>query len=211
MASKSIQAKNELFSTIWKAATQVKHGKWIGSQQFMAYFLWMLFYRFISENIIEYVNKQQREAWELDFDYAKMSDEDAEEWKDIIVETKGFFIYPSQLFQNVVKNCHNDPDYNVTLHNIFKAIENSAQWTASEADVKGLFDDFQVNNQVLWTTVDERNKILSYLTQTVAELDMWDHELDMFWDAYEYLIGMYAADAGKGGGNSLLHKKCLSY
>jgi len=199
MATKSIQAKNELFSTIWKAATQVKHGKWISSQQFMAYFLWMLFYRFISENIIEYVNKQQQEAWEIDFDYTKMSDEDAEEGRDVIVETKGFFILPSQLFQNIVKNCHRDPNYNVTLHNIFKAIENSAQWTASEADVKWLFDDFNVNNQVLWTTVDERNKILSYLTQTVAELNMWDHELDMFWDAYEYLIGMYAADAGKWG------------
>lgn len=199
MATKTIQAKNELFSKIWKAATQVKHWKWISSQQFMAYFLWMLFYRFISENITEYVNKQQHEAGEIDFDYTKMSDADAEEWKDIIVQEKWFFIKPSQLFQNVVKHCSTDEDYNTILHNIFRAIENSAQWTESESDVKGLFDDFNVSSQVLWTTVEERNKILSYLTHTVDELDLWEHDIDVFGDAYEYLIGMYAADAGKWG------------
>lgn len=197
MATKNIQAKNALFSKIWDAA-QLVHGKGVNSQQFMSYFLCMLFYRFISENITEYVNKQQREAWELDFDYTKMSDEDAEEWKDIIVAEKWFFIYPSQLFQNIVKNCHNDPDYNVTLHNIFKAIENSAQWTPSQNDVEWLFDDFVVTSKTLWATVADRNKRLAFLTQKVNELDLWNHEIDVFGDAYEFLISKYAADAGKG-------------
>lgn len=199
MATKSIQAKNELYNKIWKAACDVVHGKWVGTWDFMAYFLCMMFYRFISENITDYVNKQQKEYWEADFDYTKMSDEDAEEWKDIIIAEKWFFIAPSQLFQNVVKKCDYDKNYNVTLHNIFTAIENSAQWTPSEDDVKGLFYDFDTKNEKLWATVDERNEILASLTHTIESLNLGENELDVFWDAYEYLIGMYAANAGKWG------------
>ena len=163
----------------------------------------MLFYRFISENLTDYINREEQKTGNKDFDYAKLSDEEAELGRKETVEEKGFYILPSELFENVRKKAKNDNDLNITLDTIFNNIENSAKGTASEDDVKGLFDDLDVNNKKLGNTVVERNSNLVKLLDSIGELkigDYKDNTIDAFGDAYEYLMTMYASNAGKSGG-----------
>lgn len=159
----------------------------------------MLFYRFISENLTYHLNKEEHEAGNTDFNYADLADEDAEYGREATVEEKGFFILPSQLFCNVRKNAANDADLNETLETVFKAIEGSAIGFESEDDIKGLFDELNVNSN----NDAQRNAKLTELLNTIGELELGnfdDHSIDLFDDAYEYLMGMYASQAGKSGG-----------
>jgi type I restriction enzyme M protein len=150
-----------------------------------------------------YINKKQNEAGEKDFDYANLSDEKAENAKEIILEEKGFFIYPSELFQNIQKRVASDTNLNETLEKIFKNIESSANGTPSESDLKGLFDDIDVNSNKLGASVPKRNELLGKLITAIGDLKLGDYNdntIDIFGDAYEYLMTMYAANAGKSGG-----------
>jgi type I restriction enzyme M protein len=163
----------------------------------------MLFYRFISENLSAYINEKQKEAGEKDFDYASLSDEKAEVARNVILEEKGFFICPSELFENVRKRAVEDTNLNETLETIFKNIEASAQGTDSESDMKGLFDDLDVNSNKLGATVVRRNEKLVKLLGAIGDLPIaayGNNSIDLFGDAYEYLMTMYAANAGKSGG-----------
>jgi type I restriction enzyme M protein len=172
--------------------------------EFKQYVLDMLFYRFISENITKYINKLNHDAG-VDEDYAAMEDSIiGEEDKAEIVKEKGFFIYPSELFCNVQKKAKNNPNINETLQKVFDNIENSAKGTASETDMKGLFDDIDVNSDRLGLTVEDRNKRLCNILEDIASFNLdYDYEnaqIDIFGDAYEYLMNMYASGAGKSGG-----------
>ena len=140
----NIQQREELHRTIWAMADDLRGQA--GGWEFKAYVLGTLFYRFISENLTDYINKLQAEAGVEGFDYAAMSDEEAEEARDMMVAEKGFFILPSQLFQNVCKHCEQDENLNMTLAKVFKEIEGSAIGTASEDDMKGLFSDILAND-----------------------------------------------------------------
>lgn len=140
----NIQQREELHRTIWAMADDLRGQA--GGWEFKAYVLGTLFYRFISENLTDYINKLQAEAGVEGFDYAAMSDEEAEEARDMMVTEKGFFILPSQLFQNVCKHCEQDENLNMTLAKVFKEIEGSAIGTASEDDMKGLFSDILAND-----------------------------------------------------------------
>lgn len=167
---------------------------------FKQYVLGTLFYRFISENLTKYINDNEPNG---DFDYAKISDAQAEFGRQDTVKEKGFYILPSELFFNVVKNAKNDPNLNETLSKIFKNIESSAHGTESEDDIKGLFDDLNVNSNKLGGTVEQRNKKLRELLESIANLPLgnyMDNSIDLFGDAYEYLMAMYASNAGKSGG-----------
>lgn len=193
--------RNELHKTIWNIATELRGA--IDGWDFKQYVLGTLFYRFISENLTNYINKSERDTGNLDFDYATISDEDAEYGRVQTIEEKGFYILPSELFCNVVKNAKNDPNLNVTLDNIFKNIEDSAVGYESEDDMKGLFADFDVNNNKLGSSVELRNKLLVKLLNEVANLKLGnyqDNTIDVFGDCYEYLMSMYASSAGKSGG-----------
>ena len=159
----------------------------------------MLFYRFISENLTKYINDNEEAE---DFDYTKLPDKEAEYGRKSILSDKGFYILPSELFVNVVKNAKNDPNLNETLSRVFKNIETSAYGTASEDDIKGLFDDFNVNSNKLGNTVEQRNKKLTELLESIANLKLGnysDNTIDAFGDAYEFLMKMYASNAGKSG------------
>ncbi len=159
-----------------------------------------MFYRFISENLTNYINKLEPDD---NFDYGKLSDEQAEYGRADTLKEKGFYILPSELFVNVRKKAKNDKDLNVTLNNIFNNIENSAKGTDSEEDMKGLFDDIDVNSNKLGNTVSERNAKLVKLLDAVGDLPLGnyhDNTIDLFGDAYEYLMTMYASNAGKSGG-----------
>src|SRR5699024_7025662 len=164
----------------------------------------MLFYRFISENLTAYINKHEHEAGETGFDYADLSDEDAEFGREDTVAEKGFYILPSELFVNVRKRAANNPNLNETLQAVFKNIEGSALGTDSEDDLKGLFDDLDVNSSKLGNTVARRNEKLVKLMDAIGELplggDYNGNSIDLFGDAYEYLMTMYASQAGKSGG-----------
>jgi type I restriction enzyme M protein len=163
----------------------------------------MLFYRYISENITAYINAGEWEAGNNEFDYVKLSDEEAEQVRDEMVRTKGFFILPSELFENVRTRAKNDDNLNETLEQIFSNIEASAQGTESEYNFKGLFDDIDVNSNKLGNTVTKRNEKLVKLLNSVSEMKLGDYQdntIDAFGDAYEYLMGMYASNAGKSGG-----------
>jgi len=201
MDNKKEQERAELHRTIWGIANDLRGS--IDGWDFKQYVLCMLFYRYISENLTNYINKGEIEAGNKDFDYSKLDDETAKQDKDSIVTEKGFFISPSELFCNLKDKADKDENLNVTIEKIFKNIENSAIGTASEPDFKGLFEDFNVNNNKLGATVAERNKRLVKLINGVASMKLGnyqDNTIDVFGDAYEFLMGMYASEAGKSGG-----------
>ncbi|HJJ07860.1 MAG TPA: type I restriction-modification system subunit M [Bacilli bacterium] len=192
--------REELHKTIWKIANDLRGS--VDGWDFKQYVLGLLFYRFISENIENYVNVNQRKAGLENFEYRNISDEEALLGKTQILEEKGFFILPSELFCNVRKNADKNENLNVVISNIFNNIESSARGTASEDDVKGLFDDFTIDNK-LGNTVDERNEKLVKLLNAIGDLNFGDYEdnnIDLFGDAYEFLMTMYASSAGKSGG-----------
>ena len=162
-----------------------------------------MFYRYISENITAYINSGEVEAGNIDFDYVKMADEEAEEAREGLVQEKGFFILPSELFCNVRARASLDENLNETLEQVFRHIEESAQGSQSENSFAGLFDDFDVNSNKLGSTVAKRNERLVKLLDGVAAMNLGsvkDHDIDAFGDAYEYLMTMYASNAGKSGG-----------
>ena len=153
----------------------------------------MLFYRYISENFVKFVNEGEIEAGNKDFDYAKLDDEDAEEAREDLVQSKGYFILPSQLFCNVKEKAPNNENLNETLESVFRNIEGSAQGHDSEDDFKGLFDDIDVNSNKLGGTVAKRNEKLVKLLNSVADMKLGDYQdntIDAFGDAYEFLMGM---------------------
>ena len=196
------QERAELHKTIWKIANDLRGS--VDGWEFKAYVLGSIFYRFISENISDYFNKRMHDLGHADFNYADMTDEVAKGGKNDAVQTKGFFMLPSQLFENVVKGCEKDENLNERLTAIFRSIEASAQGTASEDDLRGLFSDFSVDSAALGSTVIKRNQLLAKVLQTVAQMDLGskydDTENDTVGDTYEYLMQMYAANAGKSGG-----------
>ena len=198
----TMQERAELHKTIWKIANDLRGS--VDGWEFKAYVLGSIFYRFISENICDYFNDRMHEAGYADFNYADMPDDDAIGGKDDAVQTKGFFMLPSQLFQNVVKNAENDENLNEHLSAIFRAIEASAQGTESEDDLRGLFSDFSVDSAALGSTVIKRNQLLAKVLKTVATMDLGskynDTDNDTFGDTYEFLMQMYASEAGKSGG-----------
>ena len=163
----------------------------------------MLFYRFISENLTSFINKEEQRTGNTNFDYAKISDKDAEFGRNDTVKEKGFFILPSELFINVQKKAKNDDNLNETLSKVFKNIENSAKGTDSEDDLKGLFDDIDVNSNKLGGTVQKRNEKLVKILESIGGLKLGEYQdntIDTFGDAYEFLMTMYASNAGKSGG-----------
>lgn len=199
--NKKEQERAEVHRTIWNIANDLR-GR-VDGWDFKQYVLGMLFYRYISENLTSYINKRMVEAGFVDFDYVNMSDEEAENAREEMVSTKGFFILPSELFQNILQKAPQDDNLNVTLENIFKNIEHSATGTLSEDNFKGLFDDFDPNNKRLGETVPKRNENLVKLINGINSMnlgDVKDNTIDTFGDAYEYLLGMYASFAGKSGG-----------
>ncbi len=201
MNNKKEQEREELHKTIWKIANDLRGS--VDGWDFKQYVLGLLFYRFISENIEHYVNENQRKAGLSNFEYRNISDEEALLGKKQILEEKGLFILPSELFCNIRKNAKNNENLNVTIANIFDNIESSARGTASENDVKGLFDDFDVKGNKLGNTVEEKNEKLVKMLDAIGDLKLGDYQdntIDTFGDAYEFLMTMYASNAGKSGG-----------
>ena len=191
----------ELHKTIWRIANDLRGS--VDGWDFKTYVLGMLFYRFISENLTAYINKGEHEAGDASFDYTKLPDSQAEFARNEVVAEKGFYILPSDLFTNVRERAANDENLNETLERVFKNIEASALGTDSEDDIKGLFDDLDVNSNKLGSTVAKRNQKLAKLLDAIGDLPLgrWeDNSIDLFGDAYEYLMQMYAANAGKSGG-----------
>ena len=191
----------ELHKTIWRIANDLRGS--VDGWDFKSYVLGMLFYRFISENLTVYINKGEHEAGESDFNYARLPDAEAEFGRKETVAEKGFYVLPSELFQNVRERAAKDENLNETLQRVFKNIEGSAVGTDSEDDLKGLFDDLDVNSSKLGNTVAKRNEKLVKLLDAIGDLPLGnfeDNSIDLFGDAYEYLMQMYASQAGKSGG-----------
>ena len=199
--NKKEQEREELHRAIWAIADELRGA--VDGWDFKNYVLGTMFYRYVSENLTAYINDGEAAAGNTDFDYAKMSDADVEEAREGLVEEKGFFILPSELFCNVRAKAANDENLNETLERVFNHIEESAKGSQSEASFAGLFDDFDVNSNKLGSTVAKRNERLAKLLDGVAEMNLGsvkDHDIDAFGDAYEYLMTMYASNAGKSGG-----------
>lgn len=191
------QQRQALQSQIWKIANEVRGA--VDGWDFKQYVLGALFYRFISENFSNYI-----EAGDESVNYAELSDDIiTAEIKTDAIKTKGYFIYPGQLFVNVVAKAKDNDNLNTDLAAIFKDIEASAGGFASEPDIKGLFADFDTTSNRLGNTVADKNTRLAAVLNGVAGLDFGDFEgsqIDLFGDAYEFLISNYAANAGKSGG-----------
>ena len=198
---KKEQEREELHKAIWSIADDLRGS--VDGWDFKQYVLGMMFYRYISENLTNYINAGEREAGDADFDYAKLSDEEAEPAREELVQEKGFFILPSELFSNVRTRAKDDENLNETLERVFNNIENSAKGSESEDDFSGLFDDLDVNSNKLGATVAKRNDKLVKLMNGVGEMKLGnyqDNTIDAFGDAYEFLMSMYASNAGKSGG-----------
>lgn len=200
----STAQRQELQNKIWKIANDVRGS--VDGWDFKQFVLGTLFYRFISENFTNYI-----EGGDESIDYAKLSDDViTPEIKDDAIKSKGYFIYPSQLFVNVAKTANTNPNLNTDLKDIFDAIESSANGYPSEPDIKGLFADFDTTSTRLGGTVPDKNTRLAAVLKGVEELNFGksglsagrfeDHQIDLFGDAYEFLISNYAANAGKSGG-----------
>lgn len=214
--TKKEQERDELHRAIWAIADDLRGS--VDGWDFKSYILGFMFYRYISENLTTKINKDEWDAGDLDFDYAKLSDEDAEIAREDMVQTKGFFILPSELFCNVRRDAKDTEatfknkdgnirsvveNLNEKLEMVFQNIENSANGSESEDDFKGLFDDIDVNSNKLGATVAKRNDKLVKLLDGIGEMKLGDFQentIDAFGDAYEYLMGMYASNAGKSGG-----------
>jgi type I restriction enzyme M protein len=191
----------ELHKTIWRIANELRGS--VDGWDFKTYVLGILFYRFISENLTNYLNEHQKRTGDSSFDYTELDDANAEFGRKNTVQEKGFFILPSELFINVRKEAKGDANLNETLARVFRNIEGSAVGTPSESDLKGLFDDLDVNSNKLGATVAKRNESLVKLLEAIGDLalgEFADNQIDAFGDAYEYLMAMYASSAGKSGG-----------
>ena len=202
MASKENAERKELHRKIWAIADDVRGA--VDGWDFKQYILGILFYRFISEHMADYFDRAEHEAGDLEFRYAELSDQEAEQdFKPGTVEDKGFFILPSQLFENVVENASQNENLNEELANIFQAIEKSAIGFKSEDDIKGLFDNLDTRSNILGGTLLEKNKRLSDILNGINSINFGnfeDNDIDAFGDAYEFLISNYASNAGKSGG-----------
>lgn len=190
-----------LHKAIWGIADEVRGA--VDGWDFKMYILGFLFYRFISEDLAEFVDAGEHDSGDLDFSYAALSDDEAYEARDGIIEEKGYFLLPSELFANVTARCDRDPDLNETLKSIFDHIEGSSIGTRSEKSFRGLFDDIDLNSSKLGNGVAERNQRLVKIMKGIASLNFGsieDSHIDLFGDAYEYLMNMYASSAGKSGG-----------
>ncbi|WP_295968425.1 type I restriction-modification system subunit M [uncultured Bartonella sp.] len=195
--SESQQQRQALHRKIWQIANDVRGS--VDGWDFKQYVLGTLFYRFMSENFCDYIQNGDKT-----FNYAKMADKDIpDETRIFAIKEKGYFIAPSQLFENVVATADQNDELNIDLKKIFDAIENSANGHKSEPDIKGLFADFDTTSNRLGNSVQDKNKTLAKVLKGVAEFDLGDFQdnhIDLFGDAYEYLISNYAANAGKSGG-----------
>ena len=193
----STEQRAELQRRIWQIANDVRGA--VDGWDFKQYILGTLFYRFISENFSSYI-----EGGDDSINYAALPDNViTPEIKDDAIKTKGYFIYPSQLFAKVATNANTNESLNTQLAKIFTAIESSANGYASEQDIKGLFTDFDTTSNRLGNTVKDKNSRLAAVLKGVAELDFGDFDashIDLFGDAYEFLISNYAVNAGKSGG-----------
>jgi type I restriction-modification system, M subunit len=201
MNNQNMREREELHKKIWSIADDLRGS--VDGWDFKQYILGMMFYRYISENITNYINEGERKAGDKDFDYAKLPDEVAETQREELVKEKGFFILPSELFCNVCKKAKNDENLNETLERVFNNIENSAKGAESEEDFAGLFDDIDVNSNKLGATVAKRNDKLVKILNGIADIKLDDYKsnsIDAFGDAYEFLMSMYASNAGKSGG-----------
>jgi type I restriction enzyme M protein len=199
--TKKEQERARLHSTIWKIANDLRGS--VDGWDFKQYVLGFLFYRFISENLSNYINAEERRTGATEFNYAELSDDAAEFGRSDTVKEKGFYILPSELFENVRKRAKAEDNLNEILSGIFRNIENSAKGADSEDDIKGLFDDLDVNSNKLGSTVARRNELLVKLLDAIGSLEVGKYEdntIDAFGDAYEYLMAMYASSAGKSGG-----------
>ena len=198
---KKEQEREELHRAIWAIADELRGS--VDGWDFKSYVLGTMFYRYISENLTKYINAGEIAAGNDGFDYAQLSDAEAEEAREGLVQEKGFFMLPSELFCNVRIRAPQDENLNETLETVFHHIEDSAKGSPSEGDFEGLFDDFDVNSNKLGATVAKRNEKLVKLLNGVADMNLGnvkEHRIDAFGDAYEYLMTMYASNAGKSGG-----------
>lgn len=199
--NKKEQEREELHRAIWAIADDLRGS--VDGWDFKSYVLGIMFYRYISENLTNYINADEIAAGNADFDYAKLSDEEAKQARDDLVQTKGFFILPSELFINVRARAPQDDNLNMTMETVFRHIEDSAKGTESEDDFAGLFDDIDVNSNKLGATVAKRNAMLVKLLDGIGAMKLGEYKentIDAFGDAYEYLMSMYASNAGKSGG-----------
>ena len=199
--NKKEQEREELHRAIWAIADDLRGS--VDGWDFKSYVLGIMFYRYISENLAAYISKDEIDAGNADFDYAKLPDDVAEQAREDMVKVKGFFILPSELFENVRARAAQDENLNMTLETVFRHIEDSAKGSASEANFAGLFEDIDVNSNKLGATVAKRNAMLVKLLNGIGEMKLGNYKensIDAFGDAYEYLMGMYASNAGKSGG-----------
>lgn len=199
--TKKEQERDELHRAIWAIADELRGA--VDGWDFKNYILGTMFYRYISENLCNYINNGEAKAGNKNFDFATISDDEAQKARRDLVQEKGFFILPSELFCNVRAKAANDENLNETLERVFRHIEESAKGSEAESDFVGLFDDYDVNSNKLGSTVAKRNEKLVKLLNGVGEMNLGevqDHTFDAFGDAYEYLMSMYASNAGKSGG-----------
>ncbi|BEG57310.1 hypothetical protein NHP21005_09980 [Helicobacter sp. NHP21005] len=191
------QAKrNELFKSIWDIADKLRGA--VDGWDFRQFVLGMIFYRYLCENLTSYINANEQ-ALDPNFDYATLNDGQAQIAKDVLLKEKGFFILPSELFCNVLKRADTDENLNISLNKIFQNIEASSLEGEAQENFKGLFADLDMDSDKLGNSVKEKNERIISLLNFARKIKIDDYQesgIDVFGDAYEFLMGMYASAAG---------------
>lgn len=175
---------------------------------FKQYILWFLFYRYLSNTIVKFVNnnyhKNKISDYNPNYSFEECNDEDiSEEAQETIKKSLGYYIKPSFLFNNVLKNIDNimeDDNLSDFLLNWFLEIENNL-YPLSKDDLFGLLTSIPLQDNKLWTSISLINQKIKTIIMEIGKIKISDDDgNDILGDAYEYLMHMYASNAGKSWG-----------
>lgn len=205
----SEEQKRLLEKQLW-AVANVLRGK-MNADEYKNYILGFIFYKYLSEKLVRYINEKL--LANENFSFAEIK-ENTTQGKATIKAVKkacighlGFFLKPSDLFSYLVKKGNGEISGQDTfilenLKNVLNSIEQTSMGTASEDDFKGLFDDVDLTSSKLGRSENKKNEVIVEVVTLLSGIDfkIEDTKSDLLGDAYEYLIGEFAAGAGKKGG-----------
>lgn len=189
----------ELQKRLWAVANDLRGN--MDASEYRNYILGLIFYRFLSEKVENYANELLQDD-DVDFADAEQDADLMQDLKDEVIDVLGFFIEPRYLFTTMVKKI-NAGDFDVEmLQNAINEVQNSTLGKESESDFKGLFEDLDLQSSRLGNTVAKRSELIAKVILSLSNIDFGEQDIkiDILGDAYEYLIGQFAASAGKKAG-----------
>ena len=197
--------KKALEQQLWNIANELR-GK-MDADEFRDYILGFIFYKYLSEKIENFTNELLKEDG-ITFTSLDSNNPEHEEilnsLKDDCVQQLGYFLKPNELFSAMAKKGNSDNNNFILddLTQVLRHIESSTMGTESEDDFEHLFEDLDLTSTKLGRTEEAKNKLIAKVLYHLDNInfELKNHDRDVLGDAYEYLIGQFAAGAGKKAG-----------